>query len=118
MSRILDWVTTHQILKSEEFVPSRFERMRKKAYAMHIEKGKNNPQVGIGHDVWIGSNVVILPGLKIGDGAVLASDAVISKDVPPYTIVGGVPAKTIRYRFLLKVIKSLLKIKWWDWPIE
>ena len=71
----------------------------------------------IGNDVWIGYNVVIMAGVHIGDGAVIAACAVVTKDVPPYTIVGGVPAKEIRKRFNTEMIEQLLILKWWDWPI-
>lgn len=69
----------------------------------------------IGHDVWIGMNCVIHRGVKIGHGAVIASDAVVTKDVAPYSIVGGNPARLIRYRFDPDVVDALLKIQWWDW---
>ena len=72
----------------------------------------------IGNDVWIGYETVILSGVTIGDGAIIGSRAVVTKDVPPYTIVGGVPAKTIRKRFSDDDIEALQKMKWWDWPIE
>ena len=72
----------------------------------------------IGNDVWIGYEAVILSGVTIGDGAVIGCRAVVTKDVPPYTIVGGVPAKPIRKRFNEETIKELQKIKWWDWPEE
>ncbi len=72
----------------------------------------------IGNDVWIGYEAVILSGVTIGDGAVIGTRAVVTKDVPPYTIVGGVPARAIRKRFSEDVIASLLKIKWWEWPAE
>ena len=72
----------------------------------------------IGDDVWIGYEAVILPGVTIGDGAVIGCRAVVTKDIPPYTIVGGVPAKPIRKRFDEETIKELQKIKWWDWPEE
>ena len=72
----------------------------------------------IGTDVWIGYEAVILSGVTIGDGAVIGCRAVVTKDVPPYTIVGGVPAKPIRKRFDEETIKELQKIKWWDWPEE
>ena len=68
----------------------------------------------IENDVWIGSNVTIMGGIKIGNGAIIAMGAVVTKDVPPYAIVGGVPAKIIRYRFTQEEIEKLLKIKWWD----
>ena len=72
----------------------------------------------IGNDVWIGYEAVILSGVTIGDGAVIGCRAVVTKDVPPYTIVGGVPANPIRKRFDEETIKELQKIKWWDWPEE
>lgn len=72
----------------------------------------------IGNDVWIGYEAVILSGVTIGDGAIIGTRAVVTKDVPPYTIVGGVPAKTIRKRFSDATIAALLQINWWDWPEE
>ncbi|MDE6773391.1 MAG: CatB-related O-acetyltransferase, partial [Treponemataceae bacterium] len=72
----------------------------------------------VGNDVWIGQNVTIMPGIRIGDGAIIGARAVVTKDVPPYTIVGGVPAKPIRKRFSDDVIEKLLKLKWWDLPPE
>lgn len=72
----------------------------------------------IGNDVWIGNSATIMPGIKIGDGAIIATNAVVTKDVEPYTIVGGNPAKLIRNRFDDKTIQALLELKWWDWPIE
>lgn len=72
----------------------------------------------IGNDVWIGYEAVILAGVTIGDGAVIGTRAVVTKDVAPYTIVGGVPAKPIRKRFTQETIDSLLKLKWWNWPKE
>lgn len=68
----------------------------------------------IGNDVWIGDNVLIKGGIKIGDGAIVAMGAVVTKDVPPYAIVGGVPAKIIKYRFDTSIINQLLNIKWWN----
>ncbi|MFK2294570.1 CatB-related O-acetyltransferase [Bacteroides fragilis] len=70
----------------------------------------------LGNDVWVGSHVLINGGVKIGDGACIASGAVVVKDVPPYTIVGGVPAKVIRSRFPEDVIEKLEEIKWWNLP--
>lgn len=72
----------------------------------------------IGNDVWFGHGCTIMPGVTIGDGAIIGARAVVTKDVPPYTIVGGNPAKPIRQRFPDDTIKKLLEIKWWDWPIE
>jgi len=72
----------------------------------------------IGNDVWIGHGVIVLPGVKVGDGAVLAAGAVITKDVQPYTVVGGIPAKFIRERFSRSIAERLTSIAWWDWPFE
>lgn len=72
----------------------------------------------IGNDVWIGYEAVIMAGVTIGDGAIIGARAVVTKDVPPYTIVGGVPARDIRRRFSDDVIARLLELKWWDWPAE
>ena len=78
----------------------------------------NKGNIVIGNDVWIGYEAVIFAGVTIGDGAIIGTRAVVTKDVPPYTIVGGVPAKPIRKRFSENVIKTLLEIKWWDWSRE
>lgn len=75
----------------------------------------DKPYPRIGHDVWIGSNVTIAMGIEIGTGAVLASNSTVTKDVPPYAIVGGNPAKVIRYRFEESTIKRLLNSKWWKY---
>jgi acetyltransferase-like isoleucine patch superfamily enzyme len=79
-----------------------------------ISKG----DVIIGNDVWIGHEAVILSGARIGDGAVIGAGAVVTKDVEPYSIVAGNPARLIRKRFDDETIRKLLEIKWWDWPVE
>lgn len=78
----------------------------------------NKGDIVIGNDVWIGYEAVIMAGVTIGDGAIIGTRAVVTKDVPPYAIVGGVPATVIRKRFSDDVISTLLTIKWWDWPEE
>ncbi|MGB3401341.1 MAG: Vat family streptogramin A O-acetyltransferase [Microcoleaceae cyanobacterium] len=72
----------------------------------------------IGNDVWIGYNATIMPGIQIGDGAIIAAQSVVTRNVEPYSIVGGNPAKEIRKRFDEKMIQELLEICWWDWEIE
>ena len=72
----------------------------------------------IGNDVWIGYGATIMPGIQVGDGAIIATNSVVTKNVEPYSIVGGNPAKEIRKRFEENIIKELLEIKWWDWEIE
>ncbi|MCI8771734.1 MAG: CatB-related O-acetyltransferase [Lachnospiraceae bacterium] len=78
----------------------------------------NKGDIIIGNDVWIGYEAVILSGVTIGDGAIIGTRAVVTKDIPPYTIVGGVPAKPIRKRFDDVTIARLLELKWWDWSEE
>lgn len=78
----------------------------------------NKGDIVVGNDVWIGYEAVILAGVTIGDGAVIAARAVVTRDVAPYTIVGGVPAKPIRRRFDEATVSALLELKWWDWPAE
>jgi len=74
--------------------------------------------ITVGNDVWIGTQCVILSGVTIGHGAVIASNSVVSTDIPPYTIAGGSPAKMIRPRFEEAVVKRLLALEWWNWPQE
>jgi virginiamycin A acetyltransferase len=83
--------------------------------------GKEYPNKGdteIGNDVWIGFNSIIMPGIKIGDGAIIGANSTVTKSVEPYSIVGGNPAKEIKKRFSKERIELLLKIKWWNWEIE
>ena len=75
----------------------------------------NKGDTVIGNDVWIGYEAVIMPGVKLGDGAVIGTRALVTKDVPPYTIVGGVPAKPIRRRFDDATVEKLEALRWWDW---
>ncbi|GLZ31249.1 acetyltransferase [Lentzea sp. NBRC 105346] len=72
----------------------------------------------VGNDVWIGYRAIIMPGVHIGDGAIIATGAVVTSDVPPYTVVGGNPAKVVKQRYSDEDIERLLRVKWWDWPVE
>lgn len=124
----VDCITTHPMLDYPRFYPWEEYEKRKEfvlKYGKHFEnieyeesKLRQNKPIVIGNDVWIGANVVILPGVVIGDGSILAAGAVITKDVEPYSVVGGVPAKIIKYRFDKYVISQLLKIQWWNWSID
>lgn len=124
----VDYVTTSPILDYYAFYSwDKYDQRQEfiKKYGRHFKNHpyensalrKNNPVV-IGNDVWIGANVCIMPGVHIGDGAIVAAGAVITKNVEPYAIVGGVPAKLIRYRFDEETRKKMLKIQWWNWPHE
>ncbi len=76
----------------------------------------NKGDIVIGSDVWIGYEAVILQGVQVGDGAIIGARAVVTKDVPPYTVVAGVPARAIKQRFPQETIEALLALRWWDWP--
>jgi virginiamycin A acetyltransferase len=79
--------------------------------------GKSLP-VTIGSDVWIGDNVIILAGVKIGDGACVGAGAVVTKDVPAYSIVAGVPARVLKFRFKEEIIDFLVQLEWWNWSLD
>ena len=101
----MDWVSTHPL-----FYSARYSQVRGTAAHPYVETGR----VSIGNDVWIGAKVVIIDGVRIGDGAVVAAGAVVTSDVDPYSIVGGVPAKRIGARFGQAVIRALQDRKWWS----
>ncbi len=87
----------------------------------HAMDGKSYPSKGdvvIGNDVWIGHNATIMAGVTVGNGSIIAAHAIVTKDVPPYTIVGGNPAKEIRKRFDQVTIDQLQQLAWWDWSID
>lgn len=98
-------VTTHPFLISPEFGGIVSTRITEQQRAAPI----------IGHDVWIGINSIVMRGVTIGDGAVVAANSVVTKNVDPYSIVAGTPAKHLKYRFNENIILALLRIKWWDW---
>ena len=107
----LDWITTSPIASLKEF--SFVGRDYVNDYMSEEDR-----KIIIGNDVWIGYEAVIMAGVHIGDGAIIGARAVVTKDVPPYTIVGGTPAKEIRKRFDEDVVKKLLRLQWWDWSID
>ena len=77
---------------------------------------RRDTRVEIGHDVWIGHGAIVMPGVTIGHGALVAAGAVVTKDVAPYEIVGGIPAERLRWRFKKSTREGLMKLNWWDWP--
>ncbi|RUW28200.1 CatB-related O-acetyltransferase [Mesorhizobium sp. M4B.F.Ca.ET.215.01.1.1] len=97
-----NYALQHQLFKTK----STFEYLR------------TNGPIKLGHDVWIGTDAIVLSGVTIGDGAVIAARSVVARDVPPYAIVGGNPARIIKYRFPDQTIAAMQKIRWWDWPTE
>jgi len=104
-----DWVTTYPFTSFSEAWPT----------AAGIEgHPATKGEVTIGNDVWIGSDVTIMSGVTIGDGAVVAARSTVIGDVPPYAVVGGNPAQTLRRRFSDSQVEALLAIRWWEWPDE
>lgn len=111
--------------------PSKYLSTSPTFYKLHTKNGimpSNQPDdpfifedfkgCNIGNDVWIAVNAVILDGITIGDGAIIAANSTVTHDVPPYAIVAGTPARIIKYRFSQEIIEKLLEIKWWDLPPE
>lgn len=124
----VDCITTSTILygvgaypwekyRQRKALINKYGKYHRNTSLLKCELCRNDP-VAIGNDVWIGGYVSILPGVTIGDGAIIAAGAVVTKDVEPYAIVGGVPAKRIRYRFDEETRGLLLATKWWNWPHE
>jgi Hexapeptide repeat of succinyl-transferase len=79
---------------------------------------RQQARVTIGHDVWIGHGAIVMPGLSIGHGAVVAAGAVVTKNVEPYAVVAGVPARRIKWRFEKTIRERIIQLTWWDWPQE
>lgn len=109
-------ISTHPILYLSTKEKTGIENISGISDELRVDiSNENDGTVVIGNDVWIGANAVILPNVKIGDGAIIGAGAIVTKDVEPYTIVVGVPAKPIRKRYTDEEIEILLKVKWWDW---
>lgn len=104
-----DWVTTYPF----SAFPDRWETARD-IEGHPATKG----DVTIGNDVWVGSGATIMSGVTVGDGAVLGTNSVVSRDIAPYTIVAGNPARAIRHRFAPEIVEALLRIAWWEWSDE
>lgn len=92
-----------------------YQRKSYSSFTFNLPISDNKGDIVIGNDVWIGFEAIILSGVTIGDGAIIGTRAVVIKDVPPYTSVGGIPAKPIRKRFSDDVIPKLSKLQWWNW---
>lgn len=103
-----DWVSTSPMFYSVRHNPH-------VALDPDAQPFAENPRTFIGHDVWIGYAAIVLPGIKVGTGAIVAAGAVVTRDVPPYQIVAGVPAKPVRARFAEEEANWLLGSRWWDW---
>ncbi|EJE8523636.1 hypothetical protein R6233_002049 [Vibrio parahaemolyticus] len=108
----VNFLTTHHLaISNSPFVKNDdFTSVNKMPWVVH-------PKTTIGNDVWIGAKSSIISGVSIGDGVVIAAGSVVTKDVPPYSVVGGVPAKVIKKRFTEEQIEELLEYKWWDLPL-
>ena len=111
---------THPTQKWASSHPAFFstEKQCGKTFVSYEKFSENKPLLEVGNDVWIGDSAIIMDGISIGDGAIIAAGAVVTKDVAPYTVVGGVPAKEIRKRFSQELIERLERAKWWEKPIS
>ena len=101
-----DWVSSYPF-------PA-FPQWREVAHIREHSVGRGD--VVVGNDVWLGSQGTIIAGVRVADGAVVAARAVVTKDVPPYAVVAGNPARVVRYRFDEELVAGLMRIRWWEWP--
>jgi phosphonate metabolism protein (transferase hexapeptide repeat family) len=105
----IDRITQHKISyrSNEYFVGAKLDKV--------FREKRQKARVAIGHDVWIGHGAIVMPGISIGHGAVVAAGAVVTKDVEPYAIVAGVPARRIKWRFAKSIRERIIALAWWDW---
>ena len=115
-SHPVDWVSTHPFQSNSSKPLSIYTEYQDIAGTCSYRSGKKRSQVG--NDVWIGQQAMIMKGVTIGDGAIIAARSVVTKDVPPYAVVAGVPAKVVKYRHPDHIIESLLDIKWWNYDLS
>lgn len=108
----MERVTTHKVT----YRPNEYFKFHGVDQA--FRERRRQKAVRIGHDVWIGHGAVVMPGVTVGNGAVIGANAVVTKDVAAYEIVGGTPARHIRFRFAREVAAGLAALEWWDWPAE
>lgn len=115
-SEVTNFPIFHELLDKEDFI-----KIKDTNYRVSEIKSKLLPQkrsIIVGNDVWIGANVTILPGVKIGNGVTILAGSVVSKDIPDYVVVGGVPASVISQKYSDEITKNMLAIAWWNWPQE
>lgn len=119
-THMVSYYTSHTFENNKYFLEKRAENLKNEKVKNFLKDLRIDGKyfVVIGNDVWIATNTVILSGVTIGDGAVIAAGAIVTKDVPPYAVVGGVPARILKYRFDEKTIEKLLELKWWNYDLK
>ena len=113
-SHPVDWLSTNEF----QYHPVAYDWVEEWRNVVKLPRPNLFKYVTIGNDVWCGHNVNILGGVTIGSGAIIGAGAVVTRDVPPYAVMGGVPAEVIRYRFPDQLIERLLAVRWWDMPLS
>lgn len=112
-SEITTFPLFHQLLEKQDVIVLKGKTIKVENIVNDVKPKKRN--ITIGHDVWIGANVTILPGVTIGNGVTILAGAVVSENVPDYSVIGGVPAKTINFKHSEVIIAQLIQIAWWNW---
>lgn len=106
----VDWMSTHPFQNGDEFW------VGEQASPPSVTRSYSKGHAFVGNDVWIGANAIVMGGVVVGDGSIVAAGAVVTKNVPPFAIVAGVPAKIIKYRFPDHIISEMLRLNWWEYP--